>query len=46
VQIGADPAGGLAEELGDVEHPELGAGPQSRWQVEARDVQRGLRAAG
>ena len=43
-QVGADAAGGLAEELGDVEHAELGGGPEPGRQLEARDVQGGARA--
>ena len=41
--IRADAAGGLAEELGDVQHAELGGRAESRRKVEPRDVQGGAR---
>ena len=45
-EVRADAAGGLAEELGDVEDAEAGRRTKSGRQVETRDVQRGARARG
>src|SRR5204862_5740242 len=45
-QIGAHPAGGLAEELRDVQYPELGRGAKPRGELDPGDVQRGPRRRG
>src|SRR6185295_8912869 len=39
-QVGPDAAGGLAEELGDVEHAECRTGTEPRWELDAGNVQR------
>ena len=45
-QIGPHPAGGVAEELRDVEHPDRRGRPEPGRQIDPRDVERGRRGAG
>ncbi len=45
-QVGPHSARGLAEEFRDVQDAELGRGPETRRQVDVRDVERGARPSG